>query len=119
MNGVISIGTIFLSAVGLIAAFYYVVGAFINLGVGIHRLNGYERISAVPFVPLITGMVAGLIASIYFRWVSIWLAVSLAILPDLVYILCEIILGLRVKRGFVPKDREPSIPDGELEVGCK
>ncbi len=113
MNGEISIVLIFLSVVGVIAAFYYVVGAFINIGVGIYRLNGYVRISAVPFVPFITGLAAGLIASIYFRWLSVWLTVLLAILPDLFYILGSIILGLRVRRGFTPKDRTPSVSDGE------
>ena len=108
---------ILLSAIGAVGAFYYAIGAFINVGVGIHRLGGYVRISAVPLAPSLAGVVSGLIASIYFGWLPVWVAVLIALAPDLFYICCSIVLGLRVRRGFIPKDRDPSTPARNLGVG--
>ena len=105
-----------LSAIALVGAFYYAAGAFINVGVGIRRVRGYVRISAVPFVPTLAGIAPCLIASLYFHWLPLWAAVSAALLPDVFYICCSILLGLRVRHGFVPKDRDSPISERNFHV---
>jgi len=107
---------ILLSAVAVVAAFYYAVGAFINVGVGIYRLSGYVRVSAVPLVPSLAGVVCGLLASLYFRWLPAWAAVLIALAPDLFYICCSSVLGLRLRRGLAPKDGEGATPASDLGV---
>jgi hypothetical protein len=99
-----------LSAIAIVGAFYYAAGAFINVGVGIHRLGGYARVSAVPLAPSLAGVVAGLIASMYFSWLPVWAAVLIALAPDLFYICCSVVLGLRVRHGYAPRDRELPAP---------
>jgi hypothetical protein len=110
MNQGAPIILITLSAIAIVGAFYYAAGALINVGVGIRRLGGDVRISAVPFVPSLAGVASGLIASIYFRWLPVWAAVLIALAPDAFYIFCSIVLGLRARHGFVPRDRDRPVP---------
>lgn len=88
-----------LSVIGIIAVFYYVVGGLLNISVGILHIVYDKTISPVLFVPSFAGIVAGSIASLYFQWLSIWWAISLAILPDafclLSALLKEVILCIK------------------------
>ncbi|MBC7798504.1 MAG: hypothetical protein H7Z37_16665 [Pyrinomonadaceae bacterium] len=109
MNEIIILTQLCLFVVALVATFYYVASAVVNFLTCIFMIVGYTKGgSALPFVPSVTGVVAGVIVSLYFGWLPLWLAMTLAILPDASLLFCgllgAVILIFRMMIGLAPKD---------------
>jgi hypothetical protein len=80
-----------------VCAFYWAVAAFIDTGVFVIRCAGYGSTSAVPGVATITGVIGAAVAREWFGWVETPAVYLLAIAPDVVYQIGELVLLVRVR----------------------
>lgn len=94
--------SIVLGIVFAVAAFYWVVSTVIDIGVAFIRGFGYSSTSAVPGFATIAGLVAVAIAREYFGWIDAPLFYFVAVLPDILLQLGELVLVLRIKVFHLP-----------------
>ena len=78
-------------------AFYWIVSTCIDIAVAFIRGFGYSSTSAVPGIATITGLAAVAISREYFGWIESPKFYLVAILPDFLLQLGELVLALRVK----------------------
>ncbi len=84
-----------------IAGVTFVVGAFVQVGVGVTRLQGSTSPSGVFLLTSISGLALCAVGVLYAGTLPAW-AVALAFVPDVFCGACESVLAARQRRGFVP-----------------
>lgn len=78
------------------ALFYWVASTYMGVGVAAIRMFGYGETSGLPGVPLATGIVAFVIARFWFEWISSAYWIALAVAPDFLYLVGNLIFIIRV-----------------------
>ncbi|MFO0810917.1 MAG: hypothetical protein U0746_19990 [Gemmataceae bacterium] len=94
-----------------VCGFYWAVAAYIDLGVFAHRCEGYSGVSAVPAVATLAGLPTALIVREWFRWVTNPVVYFVAIGPDVLYQIGELVLWFRVRAlGWPDKSGRSTAP---------
>ena len=97
-------------------AFYWAVSAYINCGVFITRCMGSSSISAVPGVATIFGLPSAAIVREWFGWVESPAVYLIAIAPDVLIVLGEVVLYVRVRLlGWPDRARQPGRSDAPAD----
>ena len=94
--------SIVLGAVLAVAVFYWFISTLIDVAAACIRVSGYSSTSAVPGVATIMGLVAVAIAREHFGWIESPILYLIAILPDVILQIGELVLVLRIKIFHLP-----------------
>lgn len=91
-------------ALFIVSAFYFLVSAYINIGVFFIRCCGSSGVSSVLGAATLSGLLAAPLAISYFHWLPP-LAFVLAPIPDLLVLLGAVVLHARIQLLGLPDKR--------------
>ena len=111
--------SILLTLVLLVAGFYWAAAAFINIFVAGKRVSGYGSTSAVLGLATMAGIPTVLISILWFQWIEspAWMGVAVA--PDAICALGELVFFIRLNVFGLPDKALPGMeqtkPDSAVE----